>query len=154
MREWAMEGAGSPSVVPQVRHWIQEVLWNFPQDLRDRVEIIASEYTTNCVRHSTAADGGDIHLRVTVSREKVRIEVRDGGPRQTASDVWKPEEATISVGACTSSTSSPTTWETKCQAKAAWPGRRLRGERISSSAGRVLRNPVVGTRLARPIASP
>jgi anti-sigma regulatory factor (Ser/Thr protein kinase) len=94
MREWAMEGAGSPSVVPQVRHWIQEVLWNFPQDLRDRVEIIASEYTTNCVRHSTAADGGDIHLRVTVSREKVRIEVRDGGPRQTASDVWKPEEAT------------------------------------------------------------
>ncbi|WP_433178234.1 ATP-binding protein [Actinoallomurus sp. CA-150999] len=87
------EGAGSPSVVPQVRHWIQEVLRDFPQDIRDRVEIIGSEYTTNCVRHSTAADGGDIHLRVTVSREKVRLEVRDRGPRQTAPDVWKPEEA-------------------------------------------------------------
>ncbi|MCO5969302.1 ATP-binding protein [Actinoallomurus soli] len=93
MSEWAMEVAGSPSMVPGVRHWVREVLGDFPEDARDRMEIIASEYATNCVRHSTAAEGGHIRLRLTADGERIRLEVRDEGPRRGASDVWAADEA-------------------------------------------------------------
>ena len=93
MDEWAMDAAGAPSVVPRIRHWIQEALVGFSDDVRARMEVIASEYATNCVRHSTAADGGTMHLRLIADSGKIRLEVRDNGPRQTAPDVWSPEEA-------------------------------------------------------------
>lgn len=92
MGEWAMEATGSPSVVPGVRRWVRGALGEFSGDVRDRMEIIASEYATNCVRHSSAADGGTIRLRLVIDQERVRLEVRDGGPRRTAPDIWTPEE--------------------------------------------------------------
>src|SRR4051794_27559407 len=92
MGEWAMEATGSPSVVPGVRRWIRGALGEFSDDVRDRMEIIASEYATNCVRHSSAADGGTIRLRLVIDQERIRLEVRDDGPRQAASDIWTPEE--------------------------------------------------------------
>lgn len=93
MGEWAMETAGSPSVVPGVRHWVRDALSDMPDEVRDRMETIASEYATNCVRHSRAADGGLMSLCLMSDAERVRLEVRDGGPRRSGSDVWAPEEA-------------------------------------------------------------
>ncbi|GAA0346917.1 hypothetical protein GCM10010151_40710 [Actinoallomurus spadix] len=88
-----MEVAGSPSVVPGVRHWVRKVLGDLSGDICDRMEIIASEYATNCVRHSTAAEGGNIHLRLTAEGERIRLEVRDEGPRREAPDLWAADEA-------------------------------------------------------------
>lgn len=92
MGEWAMEVAGSPSIVPGVRRWVQQALADLPADVRDRLELIASEYATNCIRHSAAADGGDIRLRLQAAEGVVRIEVHDDGPRHVAPDVWSPDE--------------------------------------------------------------
>ncbi|WP_345366080.1 ATP-binding protein [Actinoallomurus liliacearum] len=80
-------------MVPGVRHWVCEVLGDFPEDIRDRMEIIASEYATNCVRHSRAAEGGNIRLRLTAEGERLRLEIRDEGPRREAPDVWAADEA-------------------------------------------------------------
>ncbi|WP_425551267.1 ATP-binding protein, partial [Actinoallomurus vinaceus] len=98
MGERAMEVASSRSVVPGVRHWIQEVLRDFPQDIRDRVELIASEYTTNCVRHSTVADGKDINLRLTADPDKIRLEVRDQGPARGRPTSGHPRRPPTSAG--------------------------------------------------------
>ena len=41
--------------------------------------LIASEFATNSVLHSASRDGGAFTLRAEVSRDRVRIEVEDGG---------------------------------------------------------------------------
>lgn len=93
MGEWALEEPGSPSMVPRVRAWTREVLADFPDDLRDRAELIASEYVTNAIRHSRAAAGDLVRIHVEADDVRVRLEIRDGGPRDEGSDVWTEEEA-------------------------------------------------------------
>lgn len=93
MGEWAMEGMGAPSLVPGVRRWVRDVLAEMPYEVRDRTEVIASEFTTNCIRHSRAADGGPVSLRLTHDGERIRLEVRDQGARRSGTDVWAPDEA-------------------------------------------------------------
>ena len=41
--------------------------------------MIASEFATNSVLHSSSRCGGEFTLRAEVGRDRVRIEVEDGG---------------------------------------------------------------------------
>jgi len=92
MDEWSVEMPGSPSIVPLARTWVREILKDFPADLVDDVALIASELTTNAVRHSIAANGDAVQLRVTRSTGRLRLEVSDGGPRTDPEDGWTEEE--------------------------------------------------------------
>jgi anti-sigma regulatory factor (Ser/Thr protein kinase) len=45
----------------------------------DEAILIASEFATNSVLHSASRDGGAFTLRAEVCRDRLRIEVEDGG---------------------------------------------------------------------------
>lgn len=92
MDEWAADLPGSPSIVPLARHWVREVLRNFP-GIVDDMALIASEFVTNCVRHSVAAGGENVHLRITRDGELFRLEVTDGGARSEPESGWTGEES-------------------------------------------------------------
>ncbi len=92
MDEWAMELPGSPSIVRSVRRWVREVLEDFPDIVEDMM-LIASEYATNCVRHSVAADGQTVSLKIERHEDRLRLEVSDGGARADREHGWTEEEA-------------------------------------------------------------
>src|SRR5690348_16554888 len=93
MDEWKVDLPGSPSIVPLSRQWVREILRDAVPHLVGDVELIASEYVTNCVRHSTAAEGEPVHLRITLTDDRLRLEVRDGGVRTGPETCWTAEEA-------------------------------------------------------------
>jgi anti-sigma regulatory factor (Ser/Thr protein kinase) len=93
MDEWAADLPGSPSTVALARRWVREVLADLPELVED-MALIASEYVTNCVRHSTAADGENIHLRIQRRGDVFRLEVEDGGERRGPETGWTAAEAT------------------------------------------------------------
>ncbi|MCW2863669.1 MAG: hypothetical protein JWP48_5377 [Actinoallomurus sp.] len=93
MDEWAVDLPGSPSIVPLARRWVGEVLQDFDPQLVDDIKLIASEFTTNCVRHSVAAEGGYVHLRIQQHGDVLRLEVEDGGSREQPEGGWTGEEA-------------------------------------------------------------
>lgn len=92
MDEWAVDLPGSPSIVPLARHWVGEVLQDLPH-LVDDMQLIASELVTNCVRHSVAAEGDNVHLKITRDDDMLRLEVIDGGARNEPESGWTGEEA-------------------------------------------------------------
>lgn len=93
MREWAVDLPGSPSVVRLARRWVREVLADFPAALIDDMQLIASEFVTNCVRHSAAAEGENIRLRIRRDGALFRLEVIDGGKRRGPETGWTGEES-------------------------------------------------------------
>jgi anti-sigma regulatory factor (Ser/Thr protein kinase) len=93
MDEWAVDlPGGSPSIVRLARQWVGQVLADFPA-LVDDMQLIASELVTNCVRHSTAAEGENVHLRIKRRADWLRLEVEDGGARIGPEPGWTGEEA-------------------------------------------------------------
>jgi anti-sigma regulatory factor (Ser/Thr protein kinase) len=92
MDEWAADLPGSTSIVRLAREWVREVLRDWP-DLVDDMTLIASEYVTNSVRHSTAAAGEMVRLRITRRVDVWRLEVVDGGERRGPEIGWTAAEA-------------------------------------------------------------
>lgn len=93
MDEWAVDLPGSPSIVPLARRWVREVLQDVAPDLIDSMQLIASEYATNCIRHSVAAEGEIVHLRIQLLDDRIRLEVEDGGERVEPETGWTEEES-------------------------------------------------------------
>jgi anti-sigma regulatory factor (Ser/Thr protein kinase) len=71
---------------------VGEVLQDFPQLVED-MKLIASEFVTNCVRHSVAGEGGSVHLSIRRRDKIFRLEVRDGGKRLKPETGWTGDEA-------------------------------------------------------------
>lgn len=92
MDEWAVDLPGSPSIVPLARQWVGQVLADFPAIVED-MQLIASEFVTNCVRHSVAAEGETVQLRIKLRAGWLRIEVEDGGERDEPEGGWTGAEA-------------------------------------------------------------
>jgi signal transduction histidine kinase len=65
----------SPLSVTKARHLVTSELKSQPERVRDAVEMLVSELTTNCVRHTDSR----FTVRVDVTTERVRVEVTDGG---------------------------------------------------------------------------
>lgn len=87
MGEWAVDLPGSPSIVRLARQWVGQVLADFPALVED-MQLIASEFVTNCVRHSTASHGETVHLRIKLRAGWLRLEVEDGGEREGPEGGW------------------------------------------------------------------
>lgn len=87
MDEWAVDLPGSPSIVRLARQWVGQVLKDFPALVED-MQLIASEFVTNCIRHSTASEGETVHLRIKVRAGWLRLEVEDGGERDGPEGGW------------------------------------------------------------------
>lgn len=92
MDEWAVDLPGSPTSVRLARQWVREILQKDFRELVEDVALIASELVTNSVRHSAAAEGAPIKVRIRVVDGILRLEVEDSGaPGQPN---WAKEQAT------------------------------------------------------------
>jgi anti-sigma regulatory factor (Ser/Thr protein kinase) len=47
---------------------------------RGALRLLVSELVTNCVRHALPSEDEAVELAVQVAAERIRVEVRDGGP--------------------------------------------------------------------------
>lgn len=63
-----------PEAVTAARRFVRETLHGEHTELVDAAELMASELTSNCVRHAGTAF--DVSVQV---REEIRVEVCDGG---------------------------------------------------------------------------
>jgi len=63
-----------PEAVTAARHFVRDALAGETPELIDAAELMASELTSNCVRH--AGTGFDVRINVG---EQIRVDVRDSG---------------------------------------------------------------------------
>lgn len=68
---------GFSCMVPVARSAVRALLLDSPR--ADDVELIASEFATNAIRHSHSR-GARFELTLDLAPDRVRIEVEDGGP--------------------------------------------------------------------------
>jgi signal transduction histidine kinase len=62
-----------------IARWLTD---RVPQSVLEHAQLVASELTTNSVRHSGAQAGDNLKFRLELSPAEVRIEVSDPGPRR------------------------------------------------------------------------
>jgi anti-sigma regulatory factor (Ser/Thr protein kinase) len=72
---------GGPEAIGRARTVLAEFLAGDmdPERLYD-LQLLASEVVTNAVRHGGARQGEQIDLRIALTSDQIRLEVRDPGP--------------------------------------------------------------------------
>ncbi|UOE22142.1 ATP-binding protein [Thermobifida halotolerans] len=85
----------------RARSWVRSLTLPYP-DVRDSVELVASELFTNAIRHTRSGDPGGL-VQMTLSTEDdpptlLRLEITDGGlrtdlPKQVAHALLPPSDA-------------------------------------------------------------
>jgi PAS domain S-box-containing protein len=72
---------GGPEAISRARHAVAEILEGAVSSERlYDVQLLVSEVVTNAVRHGGARMGEHVDLRVSLTADDVRLEVRDPGP--------------------------------------------------------------------------
>ena len=77
-----------PESVPAARRFVRDVLRDQPRDVREAVELMATELATNCVQHAKTS----FELTINHGQEQIRIEVSDTGPGHPVSRSPTPKE--------------------------------------------------------------
>ena len=70
----------APHAVPRARRALRDVEAFLPLDLVPDLRLLTSELVTNSVRHAQLDRDQLIRIKVRVSSNVVRVEVRDAGP--------------------------------------------------------------------------
>ena len=65
----------APSSVPQARHLVTQALQDVPSEIRQIVEVAASEIASNCVVHTSSA----FTVSINVSPACIRVDITDVG---------------------------------------------------------------------------
>ncbi|WP_160050413.1 ATP-binding protein [Nocardiopsis sp. FR4] len=72
---------GTPTSIGDSRAWVRTRLVEQGIEPPADLEVVLSELATNAIRHTrSGTPGGRFALRVLAYPDRVRIEVRDGGP--------------------------------------------------------------------------
>ncbi len=79
-RELEYELTGGPYAVTAARLALSAIDEYVEESLAFDVRLLVSELVTNSVRHAQIGPEDSIHLKVRLSDEDVRVEVRDSGP--------------------------------------------------------------------------
>jgi signal transduction histidine kinase len=66
--------------VSRARHALDEETRDLPPEVREDVRLLVSELVSNSVRHAGLAPGDVIGVTVEVEKDRLRVEVSDGGP--------------------------------------------------------------------------
>jgi anti-sigma regulatory factor (Ser/Thr protein kinase) len=73
---------GVPKSAGEARAWAEERLADEGIDAPDDLDLIVSELATNAIQHTRSGEeGGTFSVRLVVHPDRVRVEVRDNGPR-------------------------------------------------------------------------
>src|SRR2546425_3219210 len=78
--ELKYELAGGPYAVTAARLALSEIDDLLEENQAFDVRLLVSELVTNSVQHAKVGPDDSIDLRVTIGDERIRVEVRDGGP--------------------------------------------------------------------------
>jgi anti-sigma regulatory factor (Ser/Thr protein kinase) len=81
VRSAQFDVGGGPAAIGKARTRLTEFLsgWVDEERLYD-LQLLVSEVVTNAVRHGGARQGEHVDLRVALTSDQVRLEVRDPGP--------------------------------------------------------------------------
>lgn len=80
MADVAVRLSATPASIPEARHAVDRLEGVLEEAVLDDLRLMVSEVVTNSVRHAGLAETNRIELRISVDRERVRVEVRDEGP--------------------------------------------------------------------------
>jgi anti-sigma regulatory factor (Ser/Thr protein kinase) len=73
---------GVPASIEKARVWARDRLTNQGVDVPEDLALVLSELATNAIQHTrSGAPSGTFAVRLIVHPDRVRVEVRDNGPR-------------------------------------------------------------------------
>jgi anti-sigma regulatory factor (Ser/Thr protein kinase) len=73
---------GVPASIEKARVWATDTLTDDGMGVPEDLTLVLSELATNAIRHTRSGlDGGTFAVRLVVHPDRVRVEVRDNGPR-------------------------------------------------------------------------
>ncbi|HEU4355634.1 MAG TPA: ATP-binding protein [Actinomycetota bacterium] len=80
MPKVAIRLRAEPASIPEARHAVDRLDGVLERADLDDLRLMVSEVVTNSIRHAGLAETDQIELRISVDRERVRVEVHDDGP--------------------------------------------------------------------------
>ncbi|HEU4355932.1 MAG TPA: ATP-binding protein, partial [Actinomycetota bacterium] len=69
-----------PASIPEARRAVDRLEGVLEGAVLEDLRLMVSEVVTNSIRHAGLAETDQIELRISVDRERVRVEVHDDGP--------------------------------------------------------------------------
>lgn len=80
MADVALRLRADPTSIPEARHAVDRLRGILEDAVLQDLRLMVSEVVTNSVRHAGLGERDPIELRLSVDKERVRVEVRDAGP--------------------------------------------------------------------------
>lgn len=80
MPDVALRLRAEPAAIPEARRSVERLVGAVEETVLEDLRLLVSEVVTNSVRHAGLAETDRIELRISVDRERVRVEVHDDGP--------------------------------------------------------------------------
>jgi anti-sigma regulatory factor (Ser/Thr protein kinase) len=73
---------GVPASIAKARVWARDTLTDDGMGVPEDLTLVLTELATNTIQHTRSGlDGGTFAVRLVVHPDRVRVEVRDNGPR-------------------------------------------------------------------------
>ncbi|OLT24898.1 hypothetical protein BJF83_23655 [Nocardiopsis sp. CNR-923] len=90
---------GTPTSISESRAWAIETAEEWGIDDTDDLALIVSELTTNAIKHSLSGQtDGRFTIRLYLCPDRVRVVVRDGGPRGQRTPTRRTALSTAETG--------------------------------------------------------
>ncbi|GAB2520813.1 ATP-binding protein [Nocardiopsis aegyptia] len=90
---------GVATSLTQARAWAGARLTDQGVDVPDDLPLVLTELATNAIRHTRSSDpGGTFTVRLILGPKRVRVEVRDNGPRGHHTPAVRPWSPTAVSG--------------------------------------------------------
>lgn len=80
MADVAIRLRADPTSIPEARHAVDRLQGVLDDGVLQDLRLMVSEVVTNSVRHAGLRERDQIELRISVQKERVRVEVHDTGP--------------------------------------------------------------------------
>lgn len=80
MADVAIRLRADPTSIPEARHAVDRLQGVLEDAVLQDLRLMVSEIVTNSVRHAGLSERDRIELRISVQKERVRVEVHDTGP--------------------------------------------------------------------------
>lgn len=81
-----------PKAPAQARAIVQDLAGQLPDEVRERVSLVASEIVTNSFKHGGNPEGAPIDLSVDLDSDRLRLEVRDHSIFDPTPETWRELE--------------------------------------------------------------
>ncbi|WP_306371467.1 ATP-binding protein [Nocardiopsis sp. CC223A] len=90
---------GDLTTVAAARHWVEDHLHEWGIEVPDMLTLIVSELVTNALTHTRSGlPGENVTLRLYVHEDRIRVAVKDAGPKPGRAPRLRPRNASSTHG--------------------------------------------------------